>query len=309
MSELQIIIAGGTSTGKTTVARMIANMLDREDITVVINDDGRDDLRDQDLANHIKCIKALSWKELSVKIQTVQLSKESHKGTYKASQEELSRMVKISAELGIPYMTKIQRPGNKCECGPNAVCIDCETSKMSGNEIKCDCAHDRACEICYSRKMEEFKKNNASGSRRSAVLTCSCKDDPNKECGLCIANKSIADARAKQKIKCVCVPDSGFLCSYCHNRMNKEFDPMLGALPCPDGVCACDAIEVCQICMTNISDPLSKPMKVLETPPPVLRTYRTYESREDCPDCDDGKLHGAPGGGVKCDKCNYSFCF
>lgn len=31
--------------------------------------------------------------------------------------------------------------------------------------------------------------------------------------------------------------------------------------------------------------------------------------RESCPQCSHGKLHVQTGGGVKCDKCNYWFCY
>ena len=36
---------------------------------------------------------------------------------------------------------------------------------------------------------------------------------------------------------------------------------------------------------------------------------RIIEEAEECEECDGGKLLCAPGGGVKCNKCIYWFCF
>lgn len=35
----------------------------------------------------------------------------------------------------------------------------------------------------------------------------------------------------------------------------------------------------------------------------------TRRKKEACEKCEDGKLHAQPGGGVKCDRCSYWFCF
>ena len=73
---------------------------------------------------------------------------------------------------------------------------------------------------------------------------------------------------------------------------------------------------LCQVCGTLVccGDPNVASRSELSpgfprTCPDCIEEEKRDSEREPCPDCEDGKLHDASGGGIKCDKCDYWFCF